>query len=66
MVLHTTMYQDIWDKILTSLKEQLNDEMLFNTFFNGHTRIHEITDETIVILADSEFIYNFINKRYDD
>ncbi len=54
--------QDIWDNILNSLEENINEKS-FNTFFKSTTLI-ELSDNKLSVEVETEFASSFLNKNY--
>lgn len=53
----------IWDKALVKIEKSLNDNHLFNSFFEG-SYIHEIKGDTIVVVASTTLASVLMRTKY--
>lgn len=53
----------IWDKALIKIEKSLNDNHLFNSFFEG-SYIHEIKGDTIVVVASTTLASVLMRTKY--
>lgn len=55
----------LWDRVLSVIETRLNDRAIFSSFFDG-SYIHEIKDNSLVIVANSQLGANLLNTKYRD
>lgn len=53
----------IWDEVLSSLKNKLQDNNIFNTFFQD-SKLYEIKDDTACISVKTKFAKQLLESRY--
>ena len=53
----------IWEEVLTSLKSKLQDNNIFNTFFQD-SKLYEIKDDTAYISVKTKFAKELLESRY--
>lgn len=54
---------NIWEEVLLSLKSKLQDNNIFNTFFQD-SKLYEIKDETAYISVKTRFAKELLESRY--
>ncbi len=63
MTITITELKTLWDRVLNKMKESLNDDMIFETFFKDSS-IYKIEGSRMTILVGSEFSRSIIEKKY--
>lgn len=53
----------IWDEVLASLKNKLQDNNIFNTFFQD-SKLYDIKDDTAYISVKTKFAKELLESRY--
>ena len=54
MLLTSSKREEIWNEVLSSVEKELNDTMIFSTFFN-ESRLANITDDEAIIQVPTIF-----------
>jgi len=62
MVLSNYRLQDIWNSVLEKLEDQINDSMVFNTFFYD-SKLAALEKDTAIVLVNNSFSKEFINSK---
>ena len=55
----------LWQKVLKILEKKLDEKQIFDVFF-ADSYIHEINNETIIVVANSQVAVTLMNNRYKD
>jgi hypothetical protein len=53
MLLTSSKREEIWNEVLMRVEKELNDTMIFSTFFNESRLVNISDDEAIIQLVDS-------------
>ena len=56
---------NIWEEVLLSLKDKLQDNNIFNTFFQD-SKLYEVKDDTAFISVKTKFAKELLESRYID
>ena len=54
---------NIWEEVLLSLKNKLQDNNIFNTFFQD-SKLYEVKDDTAYISVKTKFAKELLGERY--
>jgi chromosomal replication initiator protein len=63
MVQSVSEIASLWNRILARIKEKINDSLVFDTFFNS-TYINSITNDTMVVVANSGLSAKILSTKY--
>jgi chromosomal replication initiator protein len=55
----------LWDRILKKIKEKLNDQLVYDSFF-ASTYIDSVQNQTLVVVANSGLAANILSTKYKD
>ncbi|MCQ2792565.1 MAG: hypothetical protein MJ208_03470, partial [Bacilli bacterium] len=56
-------FTQLWNRILTEIKTQLNDDRIYNTFFSD-TEINNIDNNTLYVVVNSRLAKQVLSTDY--
>ena len=65
MILTSSKKDEIWNEVLARVEKELDEPMIFSTFFN-ETRLVNIEDDNAIILVPTIFAKNQLSTSYNE
>lgn len=65
MTVSLSQQEQIWDAVLKLVKDRINDKHVFDSFF-ADTKIHNVSENKIVVITDSKLSCNLLNTKFRD
>ena len=65
MILTSSKKEEIWNEVLSKVEKELDDTMIFSTFFS-ESRLVNIEDDTAIILVPTIFAKEQLSSNYNE